>query len=89
MIKTSYKKCEWCGEYLRDFTSKCPFCGALNSNKDAEEELLLHIMNKDELILRIMNVAGDFNKSYNLKKMTRKNLVALYKEMKKDKKRCE
>ena len=85
----SYRKCEWCGQYLRDYTAKCPFCGEKNANRNAEEELLLNLMNKEELILRIMNVARERKPIYNLKKMTRRNLISLYQEMKKDKKRCE
>ncbi|GAH26946.1 unnamed protein product [marine sediment metagenome] len=85
----SYRKCEWCGQYLRDYTFKCPSCGENNANSTAKDDLIINLMNKDELILRIMNLARGDKPLQNLKKMTRQNLRSLYLEMKKDKKRCE
>lgn len=85
----SYRKCEWCGEYLRKYVSKCPSCGEKNANDTALDDSIVDLMTKNELILRIRNLADNNHIKDDLIKMTKSELLTLYRESKKTKKRYE
>jgi len=85
----SYRKCEWCGQYLRDYTAKCPSCGENNANPTAKEDLILKFSSVNELIIRIKNISRSKQDLNKLSKMNKYDLINLYHELKKDKKRCE
>lgn len=82
-------KCEWCNKPLRRLDPKCPFCGMANANKHAKENTIIDTMKSHELITRISNLGRTNPDEVKLDCMDKTDLIALYREMKKNKQRCE
>jgi len=82
-----WKSCTNCGEALKKGNFFCPSCGISDPLKPRKEKIIKDLANKEEIITKIKNIARDKNNLDVLNNLDKDDLIDLYDELKKKKKR--